>query len=531
MSRDIERQKAKTLKVMDARDLIKAKFSAILPHLTAAQIDQVQRQLDAYLINEDVDRQLEELNRKSIIGRTPGGQPVHDESKRVSPDTLMKVKKNKIDIKEADTVIRLDFEKLLAADALKPTSDNPDEAAYLLMVRAALATQGVWFRVFRNNSQMARTQYTAPNDHRAWFAMLWFGGDRRNEIQTDTGQLTRKALLSVPRLAAGYYDYVYNGPTLRLLKAAVDSVSSKVRVMVALHHDYSPKSVRGKALDWYLRERIGKGVLGVSVELPDEKIWDEPAQLLTKALHLINHGKLNEANKLVILASYQAEWGANALMQYIKFVEAVKPGVSVVLQVLQVAKKLGEIADAILLIRSAGKGLFRLLSGKGAPPAIPAPGTGSPSRQIAAPASNPVDSYQTAIKKAENAVQPATRNAPTAPSVAPRSGNGPITRADSVAPGPPGQRINEWDLLPLNSDARKRALEWLSSTGNAAYTRANAQYVEYVRRELRHLEKVKPHYTMADKNAIIDRADKMWWSQENVARYTNARGGFNVDVK
>jgi hypothetical protein len=171
-------------------------------------------------------------------------------------------------------------------------------------------------------------------------------------------------LLKVPRFGAGYYDYVHNGPTLRLLWAAVNSVSSKIRVMVALHHDYSNKSIRGKALDWALRENA-RGVLGRKVEYPEEKIWDEPAQLITKASQLINSGKLTEASKLVTLAAFQAEWAARALDAYIAFVKAMQPGVSVALKVLQVAEKLGHIADAILLVYG-GAGLIKRFFTRGA---------------------------------------------------------------------------------------------------------------------------------------------------------------------
>lgn len=439
-SRELERRKARLLNGLDARELIRFHYPEVARHLTPDQIDKVQRVLDAFVINQDVDSQLLELDRKSVVGHTRGGHAVHDDARRASPDSLRKVASNRISVKEGDSVIKLDFEKLLAQDALKPTSDNPDEAAYLLKVKSALASQGVWLRVFRNSSQMGRTQYSAPDDPRGWMVVMWIGSDRSRTISTSTGQLTRVALFNGTTFGAGYYDYVRNGPTLRLLRAAIVSVRSKINLMVAIHNDCKPQSVRGRILDWALREAVGNGTLGRSVELPSETIWIEPAQILKMASDLIDEGKLMEANKLVVLASYQAEWAAYALMQYVQFVNDIKPGVGIALEILKVADLLGDIAGAVLIVRAAGQRAIRLLAGKGGTPALPTPGTSTPARQLpAGPATSETAAYESAVQQAEirikSAVTPPRTPAPVTP--APASGaNGAQGRTGSIGATP-----------------------------------------------------------------------------------------------
>src|SRR5437762_13718684 len=66
MSRDTERQRAKALKAADARDLINSSLPLVLPHMTPAQIDQVQRVLDSVVVNPAVQKDVGDLNRKSI---------------------------------------------------------------------------------------------------------------------------------------------------------------------------------------------------------------------------------------------------------------------------------------------------------------------------------------------------------------------------------------------------------------------------------------------------------------------------------
>src|SRR4051794_27903964 len=125
MTRAEERKRATELKVLDARQLINNSLPALLPHMTAAQVDQFQRVLDAAVINGDVQKKWEELDRQAIKG-----QIVHSNEYLRDPAGVARrdqVLKQKIAVKPEEGAVLLDFHKLLTADALKVTSDNPDE--------------------------------------------------------------------------------------------------------------------------------------------------------------------------------------------------------------------------------------------------------------------------------------------------------------------------------------------------------------------------------------------------------------------
>jgi hypothetical protein len=363
MSRADERKFAKELGVMDASDLIKAKYPAILGALTPPQIDQVQRQLDADIINASLDRQREDHDRKSIVGRTSTGRAVHDPGKAAAP---FRARMAKIVLKDADTLIRVDAQKLLLPGAFVPTSDNPDEAAYLLQVKAALATQGVWLRFFPNASQMAHSQY-ARNDHRRWFVNLWLGSDPRNEIKSPTGQLNRQVLLAVPTLGKDYYHYVHNGRTLKFLRHATEAVRSKINVARQLHDDWDPAhgEIRTRLLEWGIVNGVGNGMLGLNVKYPSKDIWKDPLQTLDLARKMEAAGEITEATKLTAFAAFQAEWCARAVVEYANFINSTKGAAGFVLKILQVLDDLGRIADMILLVRQLGKSIIRRVAGAG----------------------------------------------------------------------------------------------------------------------------------------------------------------------
>lgn len=515
MSRADERRKAIDLKAMDARDLIKAKFPAVLPQITTEQLDQVQRLIDIDSINADIDREWEELNRKSVIGRTAEGHAVRDPSKG-APDLVLK---KKIKITETGITVRLDFEKLLIRTALKPTTDNPDEASYLLKVWTALAQSGVWLHVYRNNSQLARTQFTAANDHRKWFATLWFGSDKRNEFKTDSGQLTREALLSAPLLGVGYLQYVHNGPTMKLLRTAMHSVNSKLLLIMKLYNDWTFEndSLRGRILEWGSTKVVGEGMLGLKIQAPDKRVWEEPRQLMNRATWLLDAGKVMEANKFVILAAYQAEWGAIALTEYINYIKATQGSAGVILQALEAAERLGNIAEKLLLIRAMAGGLIRL-AGRGAVNAAEEGATTIAKRQVpSAPTTGPTAAYEKVVKESETTIQ----------SAAPRSARG-TTHPGSDVPRSVrgGKSEGMWDKNQREQES------WWDTTGHFKHKKDVKEYMDYVSRELQHLRKVNPNASMAEKNAIIERADKHWgeWLPGDGGGYPAKYWGEEINV-
>ena len=57
MNRTEERKRATELRVFDVRDLIRTRLPDVLKQLTWVQVDQLQRVVDAEVINADVGRQ------------------------------------------------------------------------------------------------------------------------------------------------------------------------------------------------------------------------------------------------------------------------------------------------------------------------------------------------------------------------------------------------------------------------------------------------------------------------------------------
>ena len=182
-------------------------------------------------------------------------------------EKLKKIAQKRIATKNSER-IRLKAESLLAPDALRPTSDNPDEASYLLQVRSALEYHGVWLSVFFNSSQIARTKYTAFNDPRRWFVTLILGNG--DEFKTDTGRLTRDVILGTPLLGRGYYEHVHQGPTLRLLEEMTERVSGKVREGWRLHAEWGLNRHQAKPGVVWTSDKLG------GATWPSEKIWDQP---------------------------------------------------------------------------------------------------------------------------------------------------------------------------------------------------------------------------------------------------------------
>ena len=64
------RQRAKALKAADARTLLKASLPFVLEHMTDEQVQQMQRVLDAAVVNPDVQKEAEDLYRRSIVAQS-----------------------------------------------------------------------------------------------------------------------------------------------------------------------------------------------------------------------------------------------------------------------------------------------------------------------------------------------------------------------------------------------------------------------------------------------------------------------------
>jgi hypothetical protein len=471
MSRVDERQRAKALKAADARDLLKKALPAVLPQMTAEQVDKVQRVLDMAVVNPAVDKEVADLNRKAI--RSQSGSVVHRDPEiveRVNKAMQKYIMLSKLN--GPDWRVRIDFENLLTADALKPTTDNPDETAYLVHIKARLMNQGVWLRFHMGLRQDFDDPMYRAFDSRSFEAWLSLGpdGDNGYTIETVTGSLTRKALIGTPVLGAGYYDAVHRGPTELFLQTAMNGVQNKIAVGRREHADWAQH--RKRQMDGVVRWSDALG----GARFPSEDIWDLPQQLLVKARNLNVGGNVNGASAHVVVAAVQTAMAAKALAE---FIEDTTRGAGRALTVLKIAETAGMIAEVILVVRMVGRGVWHLLTRKKSATSAGS-GAGASTRRQGAPRGDrrPEAFHNTNLDRVpevyRNTVQEAGKN----------------VTLDSTGAG--AARVMTRNEL--------------------AYQRDTQEYIEYVSRELRALMQRNPNASLADKTAIIDRADARWGS-------------------
>jgi Domain of unknown function (DUF4157) len=340
-SKDLKlRQRATALKAADARTLLRAALPFVLEKMTDKQIQQMQRVLDAAVVNPEVEKEVQALDRQYTV-RFQGKIPVlSEEIDRIEP---MKEKawKSYTPITEVDKRIRLDFEALLTPEALQPTTDNPDEAAYLINnVRQTLAAAGVWLRFepkrVRSSEDPSRWVLD-ERDFEVWLSL----GPTGYKIPTQTGKLNREALLGNQFIGGNYYREVNEGPT----ETALDTESRRLLSVIStglVEHELL-------AAD---RRKAFPGVAEVSdllggAEFPDLSIWDQPHQLVIRAMGLKTGGNVSGSKALLFLAAISAH---NAAQLLAKYIENTTLGAGRAVGVLKVAKAAGEVAGVVLTV-------------------------------------------------------------------------------------------------------------------------------------------------------------------------------------
>jgi hypothetical protein len=512
MSRDAERQRAKALKVADARDLFKASLPFVLQNMTAAQIDQVQRVLDAYVVNPAVQKEVDELYRKSVIAQS-GGLVNRD------PEMVRRAQRTEngmIRIKEADKHVRLDFAKLLAPNALKPTTDNPDEAAYLIDVAGSLAQQGVWLRfdfTLVKDPEDPSRRIPDFRKFQAWLS-LGFSGDT---IPSEAGRLTRKALLGTTALGAGYYEAVDEGPTQTALKKMIDQLLVKIEGGRQQHQIISK-----------MRRNAFPGVVKVSewrgrADYPDEKMWEEPRQIVLQAMSLNASGTVKQAGKLVFLAALMTHLAAQRLNDYI---DAFSLGAERAVKVLKVLKTAGEVAQVVLVTTGVGAGMVRLLSRRAATAGFEAAATGAgrgasggagnvPAGGLPVPAGTAGAGESAAAGAGDSAGAGASRvSTGGAPRPAQPVTNTPLAHQTTNLANVRQvyantlQRAGQAGVTMDSSAAGARITGAGTSRYDLAFEEETRQYIEYVTSRLR----ANPNATLAEKRKFIDEADAKWGS-------------------
>jgi hypothetical protein len=369
MSKDI-RQRAKQLGAADAGGLIKSSLPDVASRMNPPQIAQVQKVLDAAVVNPAIKKEADELYRKSVIASS-GGYTNRDPALVARADELMQ---SGIRVTEADKHVWLDFERLLTPDALKTTTDNPDEAAFFNRVRGTLASEGVWLRFEHSLVSDPDDPPRRIVDHKnfeAWLS-LGYNGDT---IATRTGLLDRSALLGTTRLGAGYYSSVVKGGVSNMLEHALRRVLHQIQDGRNEHELLASD-----------RLKAAPGVVGVSdllggADFPDIDMWSDPRSLITLANVQNVDGNVVAPCRTLFMAGVETSICAQRLADYIG---NTQKGAQRAVKFLRVLKLAGKIAEVVLVVYAVFATLTRLLAaealegGAGAGLRALPPGGGAP---------------------------------------------------------------------------------------------------------------------------------------------------------
>jgi hypothetical protein len=330
-----DRTRAIALKAADARALLQKQLPYVLHVLTPAQLAQVQRVLDAEVVNPEIAKQANEVYRKSVTAQS--GNLVLRDEKMVN--RAYRIMASQIKASESDHHIRLDYSRLLTVDALTPVTDNPDEREYLGRVRNTLESKGIWLRF---DKQLVRDPDDAsrwivdPRTFRAWLSVGYDG----DAIPTNDGQLDREELLGTVLFGAGYYDAVHRGPTQRSLDRQIAILSAEIDSGIAEHHRLIMRKAKAPIVSG-ISDFVG------GADLPDRNIWDYPQKMLLKALDLNKGGNVFKSPGYLVAAAIATRNNANLLAQY---ADDSASGAGRVITVLKVAKTAGQVAEVGLAV-------------------------------------------------------------------------------------------------------------------------------------------------------------------------------------
>jgi len=339
------------LKAADARTILQAQLPFVLKLMTDEQIQQMQRVLDAAVVNPGVEKEAGDFYQRAVVRY--GSVFTRDETLVHRGDRVMK---SFIAVNEADKRIRLDYKVLLTPDALKATTDNPDEAAYLAAVKKTLEATagGVWLRfapmLVRDATDRSR-QFLDGRTFEVWLSL----GPDGDTIPTESGRLTRDMLLKTTVLGAGYYRRVHKGPIQSALEKEIRRLISQIETG-SMEHDMEAKRRRDAPVVAKASDVLG------GADFPSRSIWDQPHKFVLRAMELNVGGNVTRSPAYLFTAGILTRNAAWLLAQYI---EDTNTGAERAVTVLKVAKTAGHIAEVGLGVMG-GVGVVRGLVRGGA---------------------------------------------------------------------------------------------------------------------------------------------------------------------
>jgi hypothetical protein len=327
---------ATELKATDARALIQTQLPVVAPLLNAAQYARLQHVLDAAVVNPVAQQHYKQAADKAIIYRNPeGGLTVRDRQKEARAGAVFD--REAIAVDRGDDDFLIDYKGLITPDALRPTSDNPDEVSYLQHVQRLLDNVGIWLHIAPNWEKDGVSQ----RDFKAWLSLGPANQGKYNSMETMTGRMDRTALLSFMDIGAGYYEKVDQGPVLSELDRQISNLQSAIDD--GLEQYFELRKVRRDAAVGvaFISDHLG------GAHFPDETLWLEPHKLLLSAREFRIKPNTYATRAMLVAAGIVVR---NAAMIISEYLDDTEKGASRAVKILKVAEKAGEVAQVVLTI-------------------------------------------------------------------------------------------------------------------------------------------------------------------------------------
>jgi hypothetical protein len=330
------RNRAVSLQAATIAEVLRiAGFIPVLAQLTPAQRQKLQRYLDAAVVDPVVRNEASALYQK--------GTKYYGELVVVDPEMKRRAQRvmgDFIPVSDLDDCVRLNFTQMLDASAFTPTTDDPDEAEYLGVIRKTLEARGVWLRLAPKRVRDAQDPSRWVSDPRHFEVWLSLGA-RGDTIPTKSGRIDREALLGTRIFGAGYYVHVDRGPVQTALEREVRRLSSEIDDGMEQHVQLAR-----------IRRQAATGVVAVSdglggADFPSDEIWKGPSQLLRRAWELKAAGKIYGCRALLVVAALSVR---NAAQLLSRFVDDTTSGAERAVKVLKVARTAGKVAEVGLMV-------------------------------------------------------------------------------------------------------------------------------------------------------------------------------------
>ncbi len=346
-----DRKRAVALKALDARDLLKERLPEVLKVMSQAQVSQVQKVLDAAVVNPAVQQEYKDAIKRSIVanGRSGGHyEGVYENGRLVLRDVRQarradRIFEQQIPVSAWDKRIRLNFWDLLTPDAFVPRTNNPDEAEFYFKLAEQMEEHGVWlfFEPKKIRDPEDRSSWIVdPRNFEVW---LSFGVGRwPNPIPTKSGLIDQDSLKGTQTIGAAFYDRVHRGPFMKELEKAMAELFEAIQDGEQEHLRQEGNRITAAPLVPTISDWLG------GAEFSSPKVWKKPFALYMKAWDLRNSGDVLGAVGTVVASAVLTEILTRKLNEYINRTVAGAGKAVGILEVIVIVSSVADIAAPLL---------------------------------------------------------------------------------------------------------------------------------------------------------------------------------------